>query len=108
MSGTNGDIEVTTGSLHHRVSAYSGARHDDSFEAKDNVYEEKHIGTDGSPNSIREHEEPKLKRRLKGRQMGMIAIGGTIGTGLFIGSGTTLATAGPAGSLVAYLVIGSM
>ncbi|KAJ2033766.1 hypothetical protein GGI01_002076 [Coemansia sp. RSA 376] len=108
MSGTNGDIEVTTGSLHHRVSAYSGAKHDDSYDAKDNMYDEKHIGTDGSPNSIREHDEPKLKRRLKGRQMGMIAIGGTIGTGLFIGSGTTLATAGPAGSLVAYLVIGSM
>ncbi|KAJ1874114.1 hypothetical protein LPJ71_011701, partial [Coemansia sp. S17] len=74
MSGTNGDIEVTTGSLHHRVSAYSGAKHDDSYDAKDNMYEEKHIGTDGSPNSIREHDEPKLKRRLKGRQMGMIAI----------------------------------
>ncbi|KAJ2830446.1 hypothetical protein GGI24_001904 [Coemansia furcata] len=108
MSGTTGDIEVSTGSLHHRVSTYSGPRHSDSFEPKDNVYEEKHIGTNGSPNSIRENNEPKLKRGLKGRQMGMIAIGGTIGTGLFIGSGTTLATAGPAGSLVAYLVIGSM
>ncbi|KAI9505456.1 amino acid permease/ SLC12A domain-containing protein [Coemansia spiralis] len=40
-----------------------------------------------------------LQRKLKGRQMGMIAIGGTIGTGLFIG---------PAGALIAYLVIGSM
>ncbi|KAI7833568.1 putative lysine-specific permease transmembrane protein [Kickxella alabastrina] len=38
----------------------------------------------------------------------MIAIGGTIGTGLFIGSGSTLASAGPAGSLVAFLFIGSM
>ncbi|KAJ1931456.1 hypothetical protein EC988_009783, partial [Linderina pennispora] len=51
---------------------------------------------------------PKLKRSLKSRHMGMIAIGGTIGTGLFIGSGTTIAEAGPAGALVAYAVMGSM
>ncbi|KAJ1946520.1 hypothetical protein EC988_005536 [Linderina pennispora] len=50
----------------------------------------------------------KLKRSLKSRHMGMIAIGGTIGTGLFLGSGTTLAVAGPAGSLIAYILIGSM
>ncbi|KAJ1669841.1 hypothetical protein GGF38_001948 [Coemansia sp. RSA 25] len=108
MSGTNGDIEISAGSLHHRATAYAATRHSDSFEPKDNIYEEKHVGTDGTPESIREHEQPKLKRRLKGRQMSMIAIGGTIGTGLFIGSGTTLATAGPAGSLIAYLIIGSM
>ncbi|ORX74521.1 hypothetical protein DL89DRAFT_290057 [Linderina pennispora] len=50
----------------------------------------------------------KLKRSLKSRHMGMIAIGGTIGTGLFLGSGTTLAVAGPAGSLIAYILIGTM
>ncbi|RKP36410.1 amino acid permease/ SLC12A domain-containing protein [Dimargaris cristalligena] len=38
----------------------------------------------------------------------MIAIGGTIGTGLFIGSGTALADAGPAGCLMAYLLVGIM
>ncbi|KAJ1962706.1 hypothetical protein GGI12_002488 [Dipsacomyces acuminosporus] len=53
-------------------------------------------------------DQRKLKRNLKGRHMGMIAIGGTIGTGLFIGSGTTLSTAGPAGALLAYILIGSM
>jgi lysine-specific permease len=38
----------------------------------------------------------------------MIAIGGSIGTGLFLASGASVATAGPGGALVAYAVIGLM
>ncbi|QIX00464.1 hypothetical protein AMS68_005981 [Peltaster fructicola] len=49
-----------------------------------------------------------LQRRLQSRHLQMIAIGGTIGTGLFIGSGTALATAGPAGALIAYAFVGTL
>lgn len=38
----------------------------------------------------------------------MIAIGGSIGTGLFVASGATVARAGPGGALLAYLLIGAM
>jgi amino acid transporter len=41
----------------------------------------------------------KLHRNLHGRHMQMIAIGGAIGAGLFVGSGGALASGGP-GSLV--------
>ncbi|KAG0050351.1 hypothetical protein BGZ83_004853 [Gryganskiella cystojenkinii] len=47
-----------------------------------------------------------LKRDLRLRHMVMIAISGTIGTGLFLTSGKTIATAGPLGALLAYVVIG--
>jgi lysine-specific permease len=50
----------------------------------------------------------ELKRALKPRHLSMIAIGGAIGTGLFLGSGGTIASAGPGGSLLAYALVGLM
>jgi AAT family amino acid transporter len=50
----------------------------------------------------------KLARRLSGRQVQMIAIGGTIGTGLFLGTGTSIAKGGPASTLIAYAICGAI
>lgn len=50
----------------------------------------------------------KLARRLSGRQVQMIAIGGTIGTGLFLGTGSSLAKGGPASTLIAYAICGGI
>ncbi|KAF9133111.1 hypothetical protein BGW39_010545 [Mortierella sp. 14UC] len=51
-------------------------------------------------------EQEGLKRDLRLRHMIMIAVSGTIGTGLFLTSGGTIATAGPGGALLAYILIG--
>ena len=51
---------------------------------------------------------PHLKRNLRARHLSMIAIGGSIGTGLFVASGATVAQAGAGGALLAYAVIGLM
>jgi amino acid permease len=53
-------------------------------------------------------EDGALHKNLQERHMIMIALGGTIGTGLFLASGTALSTAGPGGSLVSYLLISIM
>ncbi|KAI0194260.1 amino-acid permease inda1 [Xylaria flabelliformis] len=54
------------------------------------------------------HKSAALKTDLKGRHMQMIAIGGAIGAGLFIGSGSALHSGGPASLIIGYLVIGVM
>ncbi|MBE9400638.1 amino acid permease [Acinetobacter albensis] len=50
----------------------------------------------------------QLQRKLGARHLNMIAIGGSIGTGLFLASGATIANAGPGGALLAYVLIGVM
>jgi GABA permease len=47
----------------------------------------------------------ELSRSLKSRHVSMIAIGGIIGAGLFVGSSTTINTAGPA-AVVSYAIAG--
>ncbi|MFL6518158.1 MAG: amino acid permease [Bacillus sp. (in: firmicutes)] len=49
-----------------------------------------------------------IKRNLKARHMTMIAIGGSIGTGLFLATGASIQTAGPGGAIIAYGAIGIM
>jgi lysine-specific permease len=49
-----------------------------------------------------------LRRSLRTRHLTMIAIGGSIGTGLFVASGASVAQAGPGGALMAYGLIGLM
>src|SRR5689334_22790289 len=41
-------------------------------------------------------QEQGLKRELTARQMAMVAVGGSIGTGLLLGSGAAIQVAGPA------------
>ncbi|MER5887629.1 amino acid permease [Streptomyces sp. NPDC001941] len=71
---------------------------------------------DASPTPAEEHAEPLdtglpdpgdsgYSKTLQPRHISMIAIGGAIGTGLFLGAGGNLAKAGP-GLALAYLVCG--
>ncbi|MER2255094.1 MAG: amino acid permease [Priestia megaterium] len=56
----------------------------------------------------KKQDDKHVKRHLKARHMTMIAIGGSIGTGLFLATGSSIQTAGPGGALIAYGAIGIM
>lgn len=50
----------------------------------------------------------ELDRAMKTRHLHMIAIGGSIGAGFFVGSGKALAAGGPGWVLIDFLIIGIM
>ena len=59
-------------------------------------------------NNVDEHSSPnELQRKLSNRHLQLIAIGGAIGTGLFMGSGKTISLAGPS-IIIIYMIIGAM
>ena len=60
---------------------------------------------DYQPNSSFDAEQAGYQKNLKSRQLQMIAIGGAIGTGLFMGAGGRLAIAGPS-LVIVYAVCG--
>ncbi|KAK7893966.1 hypothetical protein LTR67_006667 [Exophiala xenobiotica] len=54
------------------------------------------------------HEQKSLARNLQGRHMQMIAIGGSIGAGLFVSSGSSLQSGGPASLVLGFIIVGIM
>ncbi|MFK4789014.1 amino acid permease [Microbacterium sp. ZW T5_56] len=46
----------------------------------------------------------RLQRSMDARHLIMIALGGVIGSGLFLSSGYTISQAGPLGAIIAYLI----
>jgi amino acid transporter len=52
------------------------------------------------------HSSGNLQRQLGARHLSMIALGGALGTGLLIGTGSGLARAGPAAILITYSLVG--
>ena len=57
------------------------------------------------------NEESKFghtRRALKSRHIQLIALGGCIGTGLFVGTGATLSLVGPANLFMAFVVMSAI
>lgn len=57
---------------------------------------------------VTSNEERDLHRGLHQRHISLIAIAGAIGTGLFLGLGSSIQTAGPAGALLGYATVGGI
>ncbi|KAN0061215.1 hypothetical protein ACQY0O_006954 [Thecaphora frezii] len=57
-------------------------------------------------NGVTVVEQRHLRRGLEQRHLSMIALAGTIGTGLFLGLGSSIEKGGPLGALLGYATIG--
>jgi amino acid transporter len=104
-----GKIIITTFTK-HKTSLFQ--RIIDSFKRappSENVHIEMNKLKQGeNKNDDVEKGETGLHRTLTNRHLQMIAIGGSIGTGLFVGSGSALATGGPAALVLDFALIGCM
>jgi amino acid transporter len=69
--------------------------------SKEKVSEKPHEDLETGSNS-------GLERTLSSRHLQFIAVGATIGTGLFLGIGSALAKAGPVSLLIAFIFMGSV
>lgn len=97
----------------HKASMDSGPFHSSSGGAeKPSAKSSVGLKTTTSPNGSQEDIEAggadELHRNLHSHHLQFLAIGGTIGTGLFLGSGEALATSGPVGCLVAFIFVGAI
>ena len=59
-------------------------------------------------NRAEAHIDDGVHRNMEQRHMQMIALAGTLGTGLFLGSGKAIAHGGPLGALLAYTHVGTV
>ena len=67
-----------------------------AIHREDDIGSQVPVNSSGTSPVERKQHASKTQRGLKSRHVQLIALGGSIGTGLFVGTGTTLSLAGPA------------
>lgn len=87
------DNKITTVPIVQRVDA------EDDFERG---------SVDGIKIDVHTNIKDGLQRQMHQRHVQMIALAGTLGTGLFLSSGKAIIHAGPAGALIAYILVGTV
>jgi amino acid transporter len=98
--GTDGLEKGTAASIGHGTAP--AFKREDDFRTRNGLnlksFQRRDWGT----------EDSQLDRSMKHRHVSMIAIGGSIGAGFFVGSGGALADGGPGSVLLCFLIAGVM
>ncbi|CAM9011906.1 unnamed protein product [Wickerhamomyces anomalus] len=80
----------------------------DDFDRHDSAEKGNHVEVsvdDSDSSSVFGEDRHRLKSTLEQRHIQMLALVGVFGTGIFLSSGSALATTGPAGMLIGYSLI---
>ncbi|KAJ9100712.1 hypothetical protein QFC20_005405 [Naganishia adeliensis] len=97
------DSDDIKGEKYGGVNIHTGGADGDAMV----VDAEKRVSyTDEASQNEFDTEHTTTHRNLKPRHISMIAIGGAVGSGLIIGSGSALSKAGPVGLLIGYSLVG--
>ncbi|KAF2260789.1 histidine permease [Lojkania enalia] len=86
----------------------SSPRGEEIPKAMDYISEKSHGHSSNDMEKQVPPQPQELQRKLKARHLQFVAIGGTVGTGIFIASGSSIATAGPVGALLAFVFVGTL
>lgn len=102
---------ITDAEKAHTVEAHSDNTSDDglhygSYEEKPNFLTRLGVTPASFKRRTLADKHNQLNQSMKGRHLHMIAIGGSIGAGLFVGSGGALSRGGPAALLIGFGIIG--
>lgn len=98
MSTSEIDVKKTPyGPSENTSLDYASYDNEKNVQVLEAIVEEGVLGT---------HEGYRLKKNLKARHVSMIAIGGSLGTGLLIGSGSALSSSGPVPLFIGYGFVG--
>lgn len=95
----------------HKVEAHSDTPSDDglhygSYEEPPNLLTRLGVTPASFKRRTLADKHNQLNQSMKSRHLHMIAIGGSIGAGLFVGSGGALSRGGPAALLIGFGIIG--
>ncbi|SCV03115.1 LANO_0G02234g1_1 [Lachancea nothofagi CBS 11611] len=96
-----------SGSLHKSGKTFADVQSSLSWDEAE-VDGVSHTSLGSSSQARKDAGNNGVKRQLRPRHVSMIALGGTIGTGLFIGIANPLLNAGPVGALIAYIFMGTL
>ncbi|KAF9552618.1 hypothetical protein CPC08DRAFT_714456 [Agrocybe pediades] len=106
--------ELTSANMLTEKVPMSSSSSDVSGKALDSSQEEEIPRPNGGASTktrnfwqkFRAEEGNETQRGMHSRHLMMIAIGGTIGTGIFLSAGSAVALAGPGSALLSYFVVG--
>ncbi|KAK6346289.1 hypothetical protein TWF730_010619 [Orbilia blumenaviensis] len=100
----DGHPVINTG--HPHAYPFLNDTHLHSRGVKEGTADERSIATSGDDGDMVVRQD--LRRQLHERHVGMIALTGAIGIGLFLTSGRVLKIAGPGGAVLAYFLMGTV